>query len=127
MRSFGIMANPCLDEEGRRRFARLELGIAARFTTLAGEQPVRIVNLSQNGARLILSVPDEAGAGVLTWLDFETFGELSWQDGDTIGVAFDQLLSPGCLAQTRLRAPTVVREEESRLAQAWIAGEIGDD
>lgn len=120
------MADPCLDEEGRRQFARLELGIAGRFTTLAGEQPVRIVDLSQNGARLILSAPDEAGEGVLIWLDFETFGELAWQEGDTIGIVFDKLLTPGCLAQTRLRAPSVVREEETRLAQAWISGEIAD-
>jgi len=121
------MAPQPLDEDGRRRFARLEVGIGARFTTLAGEQPVRLVNLSQNGARLILSAPDEAGAGVLTWLDFETFGDLAWQEEDTIGIVFDKLLTPGCLAQTRLRAPTVVREEEASLAKAWISGEIADD
>ena len=115
------------DDGGRRSFARLEVGIAARFTTLGGEQPIRLVDLSQNGARLILSRPDEAGAGVLTWLDFETFGELAWQEGDTIGLAFDTLLTPGCLAQTRLRAPEVVREEGTQLARAWAAGEVADD
>lgn len=117
------------DDVSRRAFARLEVGIGARFTTLAGEQAVRLVNLSQKGARLMLSAPEAAGAGVLTWLDFETFGELAWQQGDTIGIAFDELLSPGCMAQTRRRAPSVVEEEESgtKLAQAWIAGEIADD
>ena len=123
------MAPQSLDEDGRRRFARLNVGIGARFTTLAGEQPVRLVNLSQKGAKLILSAPGDAGAGVLTWLDFETFGELAWQEEDTIGIVFDKLLTPGCMAQTRLRAPSIVREEESgaKLAQAWIAGEIGDN
>lgn len=111
---------------GRRSFARLEVGIGARFTTLDGEQPVRLVDLSQKGARLILSRPDEAGKGVLMWLDFETFGELAWQDGDTIGITFDKLLTPGCLAQTRRRAPNVVREEGTMLARAWIAGEFPD-
>lgn len=120
------MTPETLDQDGRR-FARLDVGIAARFTTLAGEQPVRLMNLSQNGARLVLSEPAEAGAGVLNWLDFETFGELTWQEGDTIGIAFDEVLSPGVLAQTRRRAPTVVREEELRVARAWIAGEIADD
>lgn len=127
MRLSAIMSPHILEEESRRRFARLEVGMAARFTTLAGEQPVRLVNLSQSGARLILSAPREAGTGVLTWLSFETFGELAWREGDTIGVVFDKLLSPGCLAQTRLSAPTVVREAEANLARAWIAGEIPDD
>jgi hypothetical protein len=121
------MAPDILDDDGRRRFARLEVGIGARFTTLAGDQPVRLVNLSQNGAKLILSAPEDAGAGVLTWLDFETFGDLAWQDEDTIGIVFDKLLRPGILAQTRLRAPTVVREEEAGLAKAWVSGEIGDN
>lgn len=117
------------DDDSRRAFARLEVGIGARFTTLAGEQAVRLVNLSQKGARLVLSAPEAAGEGVLTWLDFETFGELAWQEGESIGIAFDELLSPRCLAETRRRAPSVVEEEESgmKLAQAWIAGEIADN
>ena len=114
-------------DDGRRQFARLDVGMRARFITLAGEQLVRLVNLSQNGAQLILSRPENAGAGVLIWLDYEAFGELAWHEEDTIGIVFDDLLRPGTLAQTRLRAPSVVREEDARAAQAWVAGEIGDD
>lgn len=115
--------------DSRRNFARLEVGVMARLATLDGAQPVRLVDLSQGGAQLILSRPEEAGAGVLTWLNFETFGELAWQEEERIGLKFDQLLPPGCLAETRRRAPSVVRDEELgvSLTKAWVAGEIGDN
>ena len=115
--------------EGRRRFARLEVGIGAWLETLDGKQSVRLVDLSQGGAQLILSVPEEGGTGVLTWLDFETFGELAWQDGAQIGLTFDKPLSPGCLAETRRRAPSVVQDEAAgaTIARAWVSGEIGDN
>lgn len=113
----------------RREFARLRVGISARFETLDGAQPVRLLDLSQGGANLILSRPEEAGAGVLTWLDFETFGEVAWQNDERIGLKFDRVLPPGCLAQTRLRAPSVVRDEELGVSvtRAWVSGEIADD
>ena len=115
-------------QASRRAFARLKVGIGARLETLDGAQPVRLVDLSQGGAHLILSRPDEAGAGVLTWLDFETFGELAWRDESSIGLAFDKLLQPACLAETRRRAPSIVRDEElgTSVAKAWASGELPD-
>jgi hypothetical protein len=115
-------------QAGRRTFARLQVGIGAWLETLDGKQSVRLVDLSQGGAHVILSRPDEAGAGVLTWLDFETFGELAWQDGNGIGLTFDKLLPLACLVETRQRAPSVVRAEElgTELAKAWVSGEIAD-
>jgi hypothetical protein len=117
------------DENHRRAFARLRVGVGARFETLHGAQAVRLTDLSQGGAQVILSRPDEAGPGVLTWLGYEAFGELAWREDDTIGLTFDTLLAPGCLAQTRLQAPSVVRDEElgESLAKAWVSGEIADD
>lgn len=116
-------------QPSRREFARLEVGIAARFETLGGAQPVRLIDLSQSGARVILSRPEEAGEGILTWLNFETFGEIAWQEEECIGLEFDKLLPPGCLAETRRRAPSVVRDEEMGIsvAKAWVAGELADD
>ncbi|MGN3973958.1 PilZ domain-containing protein [Tsuneonella sp. SYSU-LHT278] len=119
----------CSEDDSRRHFARLEVGFGARLETLDGGQPVRLINLSQGGAQLVLSEPEEAGEGFLTWLDFETFGELAWQDGDRIGLTFDVPLSPLCLAETRRRAPSVVMDEQSgsSFTKAWVSGEIGDD
>lgn len=116
-------------DDHRRHFARLEVGFGVRFETLHGRQAARLVNLSQGGAQLILSEPKEAGEGFLTWLDFETFGELAWQEGARIGLTFDVPLTPLCLAETRRRAPSVVLDEEtgSSFTRAWVSGEIGDD
>jgi hypothetical protein len=105
------------------------VGIGARLETLSGAQPVRLVNLSQGGAQLILSDPDKAGEGVLTWLEFEGFGELAWRRDAEIGLTFVPPLAPRCLAETRRRAPAVVRDEErgESMARAWVAGETSDD
>lgn len=122
-------SGPESGEASRRAFARLQVGFGARFRTIHGLQQVRLIDLSQGGAQMILSRPEEAGAGMLTWLGFETFGDLAWRHDDTIGVTFDTLLPPACVAQTRLQAPSVVRDEEmgESLARAWVAGEIADD
>jgi len=54
--------------DGRRNFARLRVGVSARFNTLEGSQKVRLVDLSQAGAQIILSNDEHPGAGLLTWL-----------------------------------------------------------
>jgi hypothetical protein len=114
--------------DGRRVFSRLRVGIAARLETLAGSQKVRLIDLSQGGAQVILSKPEDAGAGVLSWLNFETFGDPAWTEEANMGLKFDQLLPLGCLVETRKRAPSVVRDEEmgTSMAQAWVSGEISD-
>lgn len=114
--------------DGRRVFSRLRVGIAARLETLAGSQKVRLIDLSQGGAQIILSRPEEAGAGVLSWMNFESFGDPAWQEEANIGMKFDKLLPLGCLVETRKRAPSVVRDEEmgTSMAQAWVSGEISD-
>lgn len=125
------MARPGNDDgvDGRRNFARLRVGIAARFDTLDGTQKVRLVDLSQGGAHIILSKPGEPAAGLLTWLDFEAFGETAWREGEDLGLKFERLLPLSCLVATRKRAPSVVRAEElgEDLAQAWVSGELSDD
>ena len=115
--------------DGRRNFARLRLGIAARLDTLDGSQKVRLLDLSQGGAQIILSKPGEPAAGLLTWLDFEAFGEAAWRDGDTLGLKFERLIPLSCLVQTRQRAPSVVKAEAlgEDVAQAWVSGELSDD
>lgn len=106
----------------RRAFPRLQLGISAQLETLEGRQRVRLMDLSQGGARIVLSRPSAFKAGVLTWIRFETFGSVAWTDGKQAGLNFDQWLPLGVLVETRQRAPSVVREEEERAAQEWAHG-----
>jgi len=109
----------------RRAFARLRLGIAARLETLEGRQNVRLIDLSQGGARVILSKPGEIRQGVLTWLHFEAFGTVTWREDDHIGLQFDEPLPLAVLVETRQRAPSVVKEEAMKVhtaARDWVAG-----
>ena len=93
------------DQSPRRGYSRLRLGIAARLETIAGTQSVRLIDLSQNGARLILSQPGEIRDAVLTWLKFEAFGSVIWREGDQVGMHFDELVPIEQLLETRQRAP----------------------
>lgn len=106
----------------RRAFPRLQLGISAQLETLEGRQRVRLMDLSQGGAHVVLSKPGDIREGVLTWIRFETFGAVAWEDGKHIGLAFDKPLPLAVLVETRQRAPSVVREEEERIAREWVEG-----
>ena len=118
------MADPPADgSDPRRAHSRLPLGIDAYLDTLDGRQKVRLVDLSQAGAHIVLSNPEVVKEGVLTWLGFDTFGITTWQHDDDVGFKFDRLLSTHVLEQTRERAPAVVLE----MAQAWVSGDLYDD
>ena len=63
--------------------------------------------------------------GVLTWLRFDTYGALAWQDGEHIGLRFDRLVPLRYLVETRQCAPSVVRDEamgDELAAKQWIYG-----
>lgn len=117
------------EPDPRRAAPRLQLGIGARFDTLDGRQNVRLIDLSQGGAHVILSRPEEVREGVLAWLGFDSYAAVAWQRDDHVGLAFDRPLSLSCLVETRRRAPSVVQEEAmgSELAQAWVSGRLSDD
>ena len=106
----------------RRAHLRLQVGISAQLETLDGRQRVRLIDLSQGGAHVLLAQEDDFDQAMLTWLRFETFGMVVWREGLDVGLEFDKLLPLGVLVETRLRAPTVVREEEERAAREWVAG-----
>lgn len=113
------------DPAPRRAYSRLRLGISAQLETLDGRQRIRLIDLSQGGAHVILSKPGRLREAVLTWLRFETFGTIAWQEGQHIGLHFDKLLPLAVLVETRLQAPTVVREEAMgayETAREWVAG-----
>jgi hypothetical protein len=115
------------DQAPRRAFSRLRLGISAQLETLDGRQKVRLMDLSQGGAHIIVSQAGDIRQAVLSWLHFETFGIVAWTDGPNIGLEFDKPLPIGVLVETRQRAPSVVREEamgDQLAARDWVAGTI---
>lgn len=125
------MAHPHAAGEmpSRRAAPRLQLGIGARFDTLDGRQNVRLIDLSQGGAHVILSQPGEVSEGVLAWLGFDSYAAAAWQRDDHVGLTFDRPLPLAWLVETRKRAPSVVQEEAmgSELARAWVSGGLSDD
>ena len=111
----------------RRSYSRLSLGIAARLETLDGREDVRLMDLSQGGAHVFRDDPEPIKAGVLTWLRFEAFGEVVWEEEGHIGLKFEKLLPLSCLVETRQRAPSVVRDESMAgelAARDWVAGKL---
>lgn len=106
----------------RRRHVRLRLGIPARFQTLDGRIEVRLANLSQSGARVVLSNPMKVAEGVLEWLDYDTFAVQVWQEGEEVGLEFDRALPREWLRATHAAAPEVVREEEIGAARDFVEG-----
>jgi hypothetical protein len=107
-----------------RAFPRLQLGISAQLETLDGRQRVRLMDLSQGGAHLILSHTGSFRECVLTWLGFEVFGAAAWSEGKHFGLTFENPLPLRVLVETRQRAPSVVREEEENAAKEWVAGTL---
>lgn len=107
----------------RRGIGRATIDIDAYLDTREGRQKVRLIDLSQTGAHLVLSQPEAVREGVLKWLDFDTFGIAIWSEGEELGLQFDRPLSPRIVDETHRRAPSVVAE----LAQSWVSGGISDD
>ena len=105
----------------RRQHARLRLGIPARFETLDERHDVRLVNLSQGGAQIVLPKPDKVKEGVLSWMKYETFGIAVWQEEANVGLEFDRPLSAPCLRATREYAPDLFRE----IARDFVQGTDG--
>ena len=118
------MADPPADgPDSRRAHSRLHVEIDAYLDTLEGRQKVRLVDLSQAGAHLVLSKPETVKEGVLRWLRFDMFGIAVWQQDDDVGLKFDRLLRSHVIDETRERAPSLVLE----MAQGWVTGTLSDD
>ena len=64
---------------GRRRDARLRLGVPAQLITLHGQYSASLCDLSQSGAHVRAKGDLFRGEdAVLQWLGFEAFGKLVW-------------------------------------------------
>ncbi len=86
---------PVYDMPHRREAARLRLAAPAVFLGHDGRQPVTLLDVSQTGAKLVFEQPPASAAGFISWMDFETFGDLIWREGLYIGFAFDRVCPGG--------------------------------
>ena len=102
----------------RREHARLRVGIPAYFETLEGRLKVRLLDISQGGAHVLLPGETPIREGVLMWMRFDVFGMTVWQQGDELGMKFERPLPREWLIETREIAPDIVREEVLGLTAA---------
>jgi len=122
-----IMTEEFTTQIGRRRDSRLRVEVPARLVTLSGHHNASLCDLSQSGAQFRTSTELKCGEeGVLTWLDFETFGQLVWVRNGFAGMEFDELIVPDALIQTRDRADYGLAKSEERIeyerARNWFRG-----
>jgi hypothetical protein len=115
------------DHIPRRAHPRLRLGIPARLLTLDGQQWVTLVDLSQNGARVVLERPHTInGGGLLRWLGYEAFGDAAWQRGEELALHFEERIDLAWLIETRQRAPTELDHNlhTRRAAKEFVVGRV---
>lgn len=110
---------------GRRRSGRLRAELAARFNTLSGIELLSICDLSLLGARLRPHGDTKVGTeGILTWLEYEAFGEVKWARGGFVGIEFEEPLSKQTLLDTRELFECGEAPDEERFealqAQRWF-------
>lgn len=114
------------DHAEPRTYGRLPLGIAAHLDTIHGRKAVRLVDLSQGGAKIVLPIDIPIRDCVLTWLEFEAFCSAVWHDGPRLGLTFEEPLPLATLVATRNVAPSIIRAESLSVetaARAWVRGE----
>lgn len=100
------------DDQSKRDFLRVEVGLAAHLVTLEGPKSVRILDLSQGGARIATAegvATDGIRDCLLCWLGFEAFGSVGRRQGNEIVMVFDEPLRPVVIKKTKEHAPFVVR------------------
>ena len=113
------------EQLGRRDHPRLRLGVPARLKTVSAEHSVQIINLSRAGAHIALNSNEQFRSGVLLWLHYDCFAEVVWREMAQLGLKFDRPLPLEWLKETRLWAPTIVRQEvieAHKSAQEWADG-----
>ncbi|WP_228242367.1 PilZ domain-containing protein [Porphyrobacter sp. GA68] len=111
----------------RRAHPRLRLGVEARLIGLDGTQDVILQDLSCTGAKLLLERAEHISQGVLRWMDFEAFGDVTWRKGRWCGIAFDELLPEDVLHATRQAAPALLKQPAERLRRHARTFALGED
>ena len=109
----------------RRAAPRLKLAIDGMFMGLNGRQAITLLDLSRNGAKVAFAEPPREKAGFLSWMEFETFGDVMWREGLYVGLKFDRPISERCLASTRERVgdgDAYRHEQLLKQAREWVQG-----
>jgi hypothetical protein len=86
---------------GKRRSARLSLSVRGRLSNERGTQMVELVDLSETGARLVLSASLPVAEAQLEWLGFEARGRVVWQERRMCGLQFDAPVPLEWVTRTR--------------------------
>ena len=99
----------------------------------SGPRAGLLLDLSCSGARLEMTpLPAVGSPALITWDDFEAFGEVVWARGETCGVRFDRMLPlevvDSTAQQPRIKTgPTAsvgnIRVGERRSSRLHLIGE----
>lgn len=84
----------------RRQAPRFRLGMPARLITLERHMTVRLEDLSEDGASVMLPVPHAFTVCVLKWMDHNAFAEVRWIRDNAVGLHFPSPISAAVLAET---------------------------
>jgi hypothetical protein len=119
------MSDPEGQSEFRRQQMRVRLAADGAFLGLDGRQTITVLDLSQIGARVAFQEPPWEKAGFLSWMEFETFGDVMWREGLYVGLKFDRPIPFEWLVKTSERvtdADAYRREVLLNQAKAWVEG-----
>jgi hypothetical protein len=116
--------------QGRRNVSRLRLYLPARVKTLEGEHACFVENISQTGARIIVTDSAKVGEiGTLRCGQVDILFDKVWSANGRTGLAFDELVPPDALRELRRvhdNFDEIQREEHRRIARDWVNGVIRD-
>lgn len=115
---------------GRRKAARVRLGIPCTVILLSGNQSCLIDDLSQTGARVATAgnLPSPGADAVLVINGVEAFGTVRWARNQRFGVKFDEPLSFNEVVSIRDFADDYARhaqEQQLRNAREYVQGRRG--
>lgn len=77
---------------GRRKAARVRLGLPGRVIFVTGHESCRLENLSRTGARITVAydAPAVCDSAVIMVEGLEAFGAVVWRRGTTFGLHFEE-------------------------------------
>jgi len=108
---------------GKRASGRVRLFLPARLVCGRNVRRVMLCDLSLEGAMIM--APDLLAEDYvsLRWCGFEARGSISWSDGQTGGIHFDEQLSWDTVLSTRGEQDE--RGYSARAAELYVAGGSG--
>jgi hypothetical protein len=115
------------ERRGRRVLPRAQLALKAIVYSLDGCRHIRLIEVSQSGARLEGPALPSVGKDVVLRCDgVEAFGRVIWATDDRCGVEFDEKVPGKDLLALRHHADTSARsnltDEEREAMEDWANG-----